>query len=169
MAEVRAFLLLSCAYGANAASCPRGHCGPSPQEKASRLTEATASKHGEKWTCEKCSTKFYDLNKKGPNNGAVCPECGNEVFKVVVLPPGTPRKPKSRSSFSRGGRPASSAAGSKTLSISQNASGGSNKAFGRAKNFENSSYTHFWDTRFGWPGNQFFLHTLPGEGHRSGN
>ena len=105
MAEVRAFLLLSCAYGVNAASCPRGHCGPSPQEKASRLTEATASKHGEKWTCDKCSTKFYDLNKKGPNNGAVCPECGNEVFKVVVLPPGTPRKPKSRSSFSRGGRP----------------------------------------------------------------
>jgi uncharacterized protein (TIGR02300 family) len=69
------------------------------------LTEATASKHGAKWTCEKCTTKFYDLNKKGPNNGAVCPECGNEVFKVVVLPPGTPRKPKSRSSFSRGGRP----------------------------------------------------------------
>ena len=69
------------------------------------MTEATAAKHGAKWTCEKCTTKFYDLNKKGPNNGAVCPECGNEVFKIVVLPPGTPRKPKSRSSFSRGGRP----------------------------------------------------------------
>ena len=70
------------------------------------MTEATAAKHGAKWTCEKCTTKFYDLNKKGPNNGAVCPECGNEVFKIVVLPPGTPRKPKSRSSFARGGRPA---------------------------------------------------------------
>jgi len=70
------------------------------------LTEATAAKHGAKWTCEKCETKFYDLNKKGPGNGAICPECGNEVFKVVTLPPGTPRKPKSRSSFTRGGRPA---------------------------------------------------------------
>ena len=69
------------------------------------MTEATASKHGTKWTCEKCTTKFYDLNNKGANNGAVCPECGNEVFKVVLLPPGTPRKPKSRNSFSRGGRP----------------------------------------------------------------
>jgi len=70
------------------------------------LTQATAAKHGEKWTCDKCGTKFYDLMKRGPNNGGMCPECDTELFRVVKLPPGTPRKPKSRSAFSRGGRPA---------------------------------------------------------------
>jgi len=69
------------------------------------VTEAQAAKHGEKWTCEDCGTKYYDLNKKGPGGGSICPECGKENMKVVVLPPGTPRKPKSRSSFTRGGRP----------------------------------------------------------------
>ena len=65
------------------------------------MTEATTAKHGDKWTCDKCGTKFYDLKKRGPNAGAMCPECGAEVIKVVKLPPGTARKPKSRSAFSR--------------------------------------------------------------------
>ncbi|MDA1057790.1 MAG: FYDLN acid domain-containing protein [Proteobacteria bacterium] len=69
------------------------------------MTQATAAKHGEKWTCDKCGTKFYDLMKRGPNNGGMCPECDTELFRIVKLPPGTPRKPKSRSAFSRGGRP----------------------------------------------------------------
>lgn len=30
------------------------------------------SKFGKKFTCWKCSTKFYDLNKPG----ALCPKCG---------------------------------------------------------------------------------------------
>jgi hypothetical protein len=33
---------------------------------------AAMSKFGKKFTCWKCSTKFYDLNKPG----ALCPKCG---------------------------------------------------------------------------------------------
>ena len=45
------------------------------------------SKFGKKFTCWKCSTKFYDLNKPG----ALCPKCGanpeDDPNKGVLVAP----------------------------------------------------------------------------------
>lgn len=49
------------------------------------------SKFGKKFTCWKCSTKFYDLNKAG----AKCPKCGadpaddpNQGMPLAAIPAG---------------------------------------------------------------------------------
>ena len=45
------------------------------------------SKFGKKFSCWKCSTKFYDLNKPSPK----CPKCGadpdEDPNKGIALPP----------------------------------------------------------------------------------
>ncbi len=66
------------------------------------MVQAKSAAHGEKWLCDSCGTKFYDLNKRGPNDGAICPECGMELHRPVKVP-SKPRKSVSRSVFAKGG------------------------------------------------------------------
>lgn len=52
-----------------------------------------ASKLGTKWSCFRCSAKFYDLNKPEP----LCPKCGADQRqrpKVAPPPPPAPEKRK---------------------------------------------------------------------------
>ncbi len=61
------------------ASCPR---------KGNLVVQMRAAAHGQKWLCDQCGTKFYDLKNTGPKGGAVCPECGTELHRTPKLPPG---------------------------------------------------------------------------------